>query len=103
MLFAKDVQRLTRELGGVTTITTKWTQTNKEARIQTNSGWVKAHVLFKDDSVADKEYRTAMNQLVSYTMIGKNKNDDAPDSLSLFVDMVASSEMNTVTVMRRPF
>lgn len=102
-LFAKDVQRLVRELGGVTTITTKWTQTNKEARIQTNSGWVKAHVLFRDKSVSDKEYRSAMKQLIGYTMVGKNKHDDAPDSLALFVEMVASSEMNAVTVMRRPF
>ena len=102
-LFAQDVQKRLRELNGITTITTKWTQTNKEARIQTNSGWVKAHVLFKDDTVQNKEYRLAMNQLVSYTMAGRNKNDDVPDVLAMFVDMIASSDMNTAKVMRRPF
>ena len=102
-LFAADVQKRLRELGGVTTITTKWTQTNKEARIQTNSGWVKSHVLFRDDKAQNKEYRTAMNQLIGYTMAGKNKHDDVADVLAMFVDMVASSDLNTVKVMKRPF
>lgn len=102
-LFAKEVQRELREIGGTTTITTKWTQTNKETRIQVNSGWVKEHILFRDDTIANKEYRTAMNQLCRYTMAGKNKHDDIPDVLSLFVDMVASSEVNVATVVRRPF
>jgi predicted phage terminase large subunit-like protein len=102
-LFAADVQKRLRELGGITTITTKWTQTNKEARIQTNSGWVKTHVLFRDKTVQNKEYRLAMNQLIGYTMAGKNKHDDVPDVLAMFVDMIASSDVNTAVVMRRPF
>ena len=102
-LFAADVQKRLRELGGITTITTKWTQTNKEARIQTNSGWVKTHVLFRDNTVQNKEYRLAMNQLIGYTMAGKNKHDDVADVLAMFVDMIASSDMNTVKVMKRPF
>ena len=102
-LFAADVQKRLRELGGITTITTKWTQTNKEARIQTNSGWVKSHVLFRDNTVQNKEYRLAMNQLIGYTMAGKNKHDDVADVLAMFVDMIASSDVNTAVVMRRPF
>lgn len=102
-LFAADVQKRLRELGGITTITTKWTQTNKEARIQTNSGWVKTHVLFRDNTVQNKEYRLAMNQLIGYTMAGKNKHDDVADVLAMFVDMIASSDVNTAVVMRRPF
>lgn len=102
-LFAADVQKRLRELGGITTITTKWTQTNKEARIQTNSGWVKTHVLFRDNTVQNKEYRLAMNQLIGYTMAGKNKHDDVPDVLAMFVDMIASSDVNTAIVMHRPF
>ena len=102
-LFAKEVQQELRQIGGATTITTKWTQTNKETRIQVNSGWVKEHILFRDSTVSNKEYKTAMNQLVRYTMAGKNKHDDVPDVLSLFVDMVASSELNVAKIMRRPF
>lgn len=102
-LFASNVQKRIKELGGITTITTKWTQTNKEARIQTNSGYVKSHVLFRDATVRDKEYRTAMDQLIGYTMSGKNKHDDIPDVLAMFVNMIVSSDMNTATVMHRPF
>lgn len=102
-LFAADVQKRIRELNGVTTITTKWTQTNKSVRIQTNAGWVKSHVLFRDTTVQNKEYRLAMNQLVGYTMSGKAKHDDVPDVLAMFVDMVVSADMNTAIIMKRPF
>lgn len=102
-LFAADVQKRLRELGGITTITTKWTQTNKESRIQVGSMFIKQHVLFRDDKVQNKEYRTAMNMVIGYTMAGKNKHDDTVDALAMFVDMIASSDMNTAVVMRRPF
>ena len=102
-LFAADVQKRIRELNGITTITTKWTQTNKSVRIQTNAGWVKSHVLFRDTTVQNKEYRLAMNQLVGYTMSGKAKHDDVPDVLAMFVDMVVSADMNTAIIMKRPF
>lgn len=102
-LFAADVQKRLKELGGITTITTKWTQSNKSTRIVTNSGYIKAHILFRDDKVQNKEYRTAMNLVIGYTMTGKVKHDDPPDALALFVDMIASSDVNTAVVMHRPF
>ena len=102
-LFAADVQKRLKELGGITTITTKWTQSNKSTRIVTNSGFVKTHILFRDDKVQNKEYRTAMNLVIGYTMTGKVKHDDPPDALALFVDMIASSDVNTAVVMHRPF
>ena len=102
-LFAADVQKRLRELGGITTITTKWTQTNKESRIQVGSMFIKQHVLFRDDKVQNKEYRTAMNMVIGYTMAGKNKHDDTVDALAMFVDMIASSDVNTAVVMHRPF
>lgn len=104
-LFAQDVEKRVRELGGITNITTKWTQSKKETRIEINSSWVKSHCLFKDESLYkdDKEYLTAMKMLCSYTSMGKNKNDDVPDVLAMFVDFVLSFASNRVTVMRRPF
>ena len=89
----------------MTSIQTRWTQTNKETRIQTNSGMVKAHVLFKDESLYEKnrEYRDAMTQLTTYSMMGKNKHDDVPDTLAMFVDWQMSDTRNTAILMRRPF
>lgn len=104
-LFAQNVQKRVKELGGMTSITTKWTQSSKETRIQTNSAIVKAHVLFKDESLyaKDKEYRDAMTQLTTYSMMGKNKHDDVPDALAMFVDWQMSDRSNMVQIMKRPF
>ena len=104
-LFAKNVQQHLKDMGGMTSITTKWTQTNKETRIQSTSGTVKAHVLFKDADYCakDKEYRSAMQQLTSYSMVGKNKHDDFCDALSLFVDWQLSGKSNIAVVLKRPF
>lgn len=104
-IFAQNVQKKVKELGGMTNITTKWTQSNKETRIQTNSGMVKSHVLFKDSSLypSNREYRDAMAQLCSYSMMGKNKHDDVPDVLAMFIDWVMSGMANTVTIIKRPF
>lgn len=104
-IFAQNIQKRVGELGGMTSITTKWTQTNKETRIQVNSAMVKAHVLFKDESLytQDREYRDAMSQLTTYSMMGKNKHDDVPDTLAMFVDWQMSNQSNVVQILKRPF
>lgn len=104
-IFAQNVQKRVREMGGMTNITTKWTQTNKETRIQVNSAMVKAHVLFLEEQAEGytKEYRTAMTQLTTYSMVGKNKNDDVPDTMAMFVDWQMSDRANVATIMKRPF
>ena len=104
-MFAQIVGKRVTELGGMTSIQTKWTQTNKDTRIQINSALVKERILFKDESTysANKEYRDMMQQLTSYSMMGKNKHDDVPDALSLFVDWQMSDRANIATIMKRPF
>ena len=104
-IFAQNVEKRVKELGGMTSITTKWTQSNKETRIQTNSALVKEHILFKDESLyaQDREYREAMMQLTTYSMMGKNKHDDVPDDLAMFVDWQMSDTHNVAVIMKRPF
>ena len=102
-IFAQNVEKRVKELGGMTSITTKWTQTNKETRIQTNSAMVKEHVLFKDETKQDREYKEAMRQLTAYSMMGKNKHDDVPDCLAMFVDWQMSDRSNVVQILKRPF
>lgn len=102
---AENVQNAIKERGGITKITTKWSQSNKQTRIIVSSGFVKANFLFKDKSVykANKEYRTAMNFLTGYTMAGRNLHDDVPDAMSMLVDFISGFELNKVEIMRRPF
>jgi len=104
-MFAQTVEKRVKELGGLTSIQTKWTQSSKETRIQVNSALVKEHVLFKDESyyAKDREYREAMTQLTTYSMMGKNKNDDVPDALAMFVDWQMSDRTNIATLVKRRF
>jgi len=104
-MFAQTVEKRVRELGGMTSIQTRWTQTNKETRIQINSALVKERILFKDESKysENREYRDAMQQLTTYSMVGKNKHDDVPDVLALFVDWQMSDRANIATILKRPF
>lgn len=104
-LFANTVKDMVKECGGFTSISTKWTQTNKETRIQVNSAYIKAHYLFRDPnaSTTTKEYRTAMTQLYSYSMVGRVKNDDVADALALSVDFVLGRSGARVQILKRPF
>ena len=102
---AQKVQEQVKAKGGITKITTKYTTANKETKIIVNSPWVKEHCLFRDNSVikGDKEYRRAMNFLCSYTMAGKNKNDDIPDVFAQLSEFVQSLVGTKVEVFKRPF
>jgi predicted phage terminase large subunit-like protein len=101
---AQKVQEQVKAKGGRTKITTKYTTANKETKIIVNSPWIKEHCLFKDNSViTDKEYKRAMNFLCTYTMAGKNKNDDIPDAFAQLSEFAQSLEGNKVSVFKRPF
>ena len=104
-IFAQNVEKKVKDLGGMTSIQTRWTQSNKETRIQVNSAMVKEHVLFKDESLyaANREYRDAMVQLTTYSMMGKNKHDDVPDCLAMFVDWQLTDRSNIATIVKRRF
>lgn len=104
-LFAQNVEKRVKEMGGLTSITTKWTQTSKETRIQVNSATAKSRILFKDESlyIKDREYRDAMGQLCTYSMSGKNKHDDVPDAIAMFVDWQMSDRTNIARILKRPF
>lgn len=102
---AETIQKKVADANGKTKVTTKWSQSNKETRIIVTSGYVKEHFLFLDESIMrqNKEYRFAVEALCGYTMAGKNKHDDAPDSMSMLVDYINSFETNKVEIIKRMF
>lgn len=102
---AQSVQEAIKRRGGITKITTKYTTQNKETKIIMASPFVKEHFLFKDETVigTDKEYRRFLNFLCSYTMAGKNKHDDVPDSISMLSDYAQSFSQSRVEIMQRPW
>ena len=101
---AQSVQEEVKKKGGRTKITTKFTTQNKETKIVMASPFVKEHFLFKDASVIkDKTYRAFMNNVCSWTMNGKTKHDDGPDSLAMMADYVQSFNAAKAVPMERPF
>lgn len=91
------------ELGGHTHITRKYTTSVKETRIQVNSPAIRSRMLFKSIFDHTSEYGIAMNMLVSYVLSGKNKHDDVPDALAMFIEFYESLHRNKVEIVQRPF
>lgn len=87
---ANEVERLVKAKGGRCHITKKYTTQNKKTKIIVNSSWVKEHVIFKDITEYEpkSDYGVMMSFLCSYTQLGKNKHDDAPDTLAMFAQFV---------------
>ena len=102
---AEKVQQMVKDKGGITHITTKYTTANKETKIIVNSAWVKEHCLFRDESRYKKnsEYGKFINMLCSYTMAGKNKNDDTADGMAMLAEYAQSLGANKVEIFQRPW
>jgi predicted phage terminase large subunit-like protein len=102
---ADTVQQKVKDLGGVTHITKRFTTSNKETKIIVNAQWVKDHVLFKDKTLIkpNTDYSRMMKFLTSYSMKGKNKNDDVPDGMAQLALFVQSLTAGQVKVFARPF
>ena len=102
---AEKVQQMVKDRGGITHITTKYTTANKETKIIVNSAWVKEHCLFKDETTykRNSEYGKFISMLCSYTMVGKNKNDDTADGMAMLAEYAQSLGANKVEVFQRPW
>lgn len=102
---AQKVQKGVKERGGIASIDTRFTTSNKETKIIVNAPWVKEHVLFRDRSTLkrEKSYRTMLSLLCSYTMAGKNKHDDVPDGMAQLALYAQSLAGNVAKVGHRPY
>lgn len=78
------------------------THQRKEQRIWDNAEEIRSFY-FRDISCQNQEYRKFMTNLYSFTMTGKNKNDDSPDSLaSLAVFLKKGSGVRMAQVINSP-
>lgn len=68
-------------------ITEKYNTVKKEMRILQSSGLIKKLIYFKEKTryKANSDYGRLMKNLRTYSFDYPNKNDDAPDSLALFI------------------
>jgi predicted phage terminase large subunit-like protein len=83
---AEEVEKRVSDKGWICNISTKPTESNKEARIFQCSSWILQHIVFQDTSLYDhrSQYGIMMTQLLSYSVSGKNPHDDVPDVFSNF-------------------
>jgi len=58
--------------------------------------------IFLDKKHRSKEYAAFMKELTSFVQTGKNKHDDAPDSLAMLATMIGR-RYGKVTAIKRPF
>ena len=100
---ANEVERKVKEKGGRCHITKKYTTQNKETKIIVTSPWVKQHVYFKDETCYEpkSDYGVFMSYLCSYTQLGKNKHDDAPDSMAMLAQFADNLIGTAMVVMSR--
>lgn len=103
--YADDVGKQIQTLGGHTSIRKFFTSTNKIAKIVTESDYVKKHFVFLDPKLpkTPREYKEALRNTFGFTITGKAKHDDAPDSLAMLSELVKGLKGCNVTVIQRPF
>lgn len=85
-------------------ITSKKAPTNKrkEQRIYDKAPEIR-EFYFLEQGKRSKEYSQFMQNLYSFKIMGKNKNDDAPDSMAQLVEMKEDSVGSRPQVFARPF
>ncbi len=63
---------------------------------------IKERMIFRESGKRSKEYSLFMQNVFSYKITGTNKNDDAPDSLTMAMSMVMSP-YRRVEAIKRPY
>ena len=88
--FADELREMLNKKNIRCTITTKAAPTNKskEDRIRDRAPDIRENFLFLEAGLRAKHYQAFLDNVFSFTIIGKNKHDDAPDSLAMASDMV---------------
>lgn len=75
----------------------------KEQRIFDKAPDIKEHFIFLEDGKRDKAYQTFMQQVYSFKITGKNKHDDAPDSLAMAAGMLFRRQSPAARAIPRLF
>ena len=103
---ALEVNKRVQDKGWICNITSRPTETNKEARIFQCSSWILQNVIFKDASLySPKEpYGVMMGLLKQYSVSGKKQLDDVPDVFSNFaLKMQRKQRRKQAVIMQSPF
>lgn len=101
--YAEGVEKSLEKLDyrcNVLTSTSHYTGNGKEQRIFDCAPDIREHFVFLEAGKRSKEYNLFMNQVFSFSINGKNKHDDAPDSLAMASKMVHRSSQKAKIISR---
>ncbi len=100
-----EVNKRLKDKGYFCNITQEYTTANKETKIIVYAPWVKQHVYFMDKSkyTAKSDYGEFMSQLLSYSVVGRNRHDDCVDVLSSFAKRQNKKPVEPARVINSPF
>lgn len=74
---------------------------NKNDRILAASPEIRNRMVFRESGKRRKDYELFMQNVFSFKILGKNKNDDAPDSLQMAITYAFPAYDNKITVAKR--
>lgn len=102
--YKDGVQEELRKQGLKINLTTKAAPSDKSKfqRIFDKAPDIREMMIFRESGKRSKEYSLFMQNVFSYKMFAKNKNDDAPDSLAMAIAMVRSPSMKA-EIFKRMF
>lgn len=102
--YKEGVEQGLKDKGYRLNITSKSAPTDKAKyqRIFDKAPDIREMMIFRESGKRDKAYNLFMQNVFSYKMFGKNKNDDAPDSLAMAIDMVRGKSRK-IEIFDRPF
>lgn len=102
--YAEGVQELLGKKGIRINLTTKAAPSDKAKfqRIFDKAPDIRESMIFRESGKRSKAYSLFMQNVFSYKMFAKNKNDDAPDSLAMAMDMVHRPSQRA-QIFKRPF
>lgn len=101
--YKEELERLLDSRKVKVNMTTRVAPNNvaKETRIYDKAPEIR-EFFFLDERKRSREYQQFMTNVFSFTLTGRNKHDDAPDSLAMAVDMLKSVSKK-VELFTRPY
>lgn len=103
--YAESVEAMLKEQGYKTNITWRKAsnQMSKLAKIIQYAPDIKRRCYFLSTELQSEEYKQAMEELTTFTQIGKNLHDDAPDGLVQLIQFISGELYAKCEAVNRPF
>lgn len=100
-MYKEDIEEMLKKRGYRLNIRSKFAPTTraKEYRIQDKAPEIR-EFYFLEDGIRSKDYTKFMQNVYSFTMLGKNKHDDGPDGLAILASEV-NGTWKPVRTMKR--